>query len=196
MQRTNATTVAFCLNSNGTLLLHRCQCKVFIAVSWRLYGDEQGHALQMSLLVRAHRRVRHGSGAKEGLRQSYSGLNKLHPTTSSSVWIYMAVQKSSVLHPSVHTSSLRVCCGFLPSHASKLSSRKSQDLGGHHTLPPRLFSAACGDLPQLCHEGPWSQHRPCSRWRGSDPPVGETHISLLRKQGPLVKQVPIVQPYS
>lgn len=66
----------------------------------------------------------------------------------------MTVQMSFVVQPTIHTSSLGVWCTSLPSHAFKISSRESQDLGGDHTLHLGLFSAAYGDLAQLCHKGP------------------------------------------
>lgn len=117
-------------------------------VPWGLYGDEQGHALQMELLVRTRRWVRHGSGAKTGLRYPYSDLNKLHPTTSSSVWICLAVEMSFVVHPTIHARSLGMWCSSLPSHASKISSRESQDLEGDHTYSSRsLHSCLWGSSP-------------------------------------------------
>lgn len=117
-------------------------------VPWGLYGDEQGHALQMELLVRTRRWVRHGSGAKTGLRYPYSDLNKLHPTASSSVWICLAVEMSFVVHPTIHARSLGMWCSSLPSHASKISSRESQDLEGDHTYSSRsLHSCLWGSSP-------------------------------------------------
>lgn len=179
-------------HSNGT---HPEQLPVqsdHSSLSWGLHGDEQGHALQMELLVRAHRWVRHESGAKTGLGYPYCDLNKLHLTTSPSVWICMAVQMSFVVHPTIHTSSLGMWCDCLPSHASKVFSRESHDLRRDHSHSSRsLLSCLWVSSPAV----PWGTRiRLRSWWRGLVSPLREARLSPLRIKAPLGKQAPVLKP--
>lgn len=123
----------------------------------------------------------------------YFDFNKLHSTTSSSVWIHMAEQMSFAVHPAIHTSCLGMWCSSLPFYASKISSRESQGLGGDYSHSSRSLLSCQWDLVQLCHRGPGSQHRPRSKWRGHDSPLGEAHLSPLRIQELLGKQAPILK---
>lgn len=125
------------LHSNGTHPEQVSMQSDHSSVSWGLYGGEQGHALQMELLVRAHRWVRHESGeAKTGLMYPYCDLNKLHLTTSPSVWIYMALYKLS--EDVVWLPSFTCIQDFL---------QRKPWLGGETTvIHPGLFSAVCGYL--------------------------------------------------
>lgn len=109
------------------------------SVSWGLYGDDQGHALQTELLVRVCRWVKPGSGTKTGLRYL-----DLHGNTD---------EVCGIDHNS-HKLSVSVV-SFLPHHASKFSSTESQDILIH----PCFSSAACRELAQPCHEGWGYQHR-------------------------------------
>lgn len=177
MQSVNATTSKFFLNSNENLSPPQVSMQgAHSSMSWGLYGDLQGHTLQMELLMRGHRLIRHESGAKTCLRYLYSDLKE--PTNSSLVRIHMDM--IFVVHHTIHTSSLGVWCSSFPPHASKISFRESQDLGGDHI--PGLFSAACGDLVQPCREGPGSQHRLHSQCRWPDSPTGEAHLYSVRIQ--------------
>lgn len=178
LQRTNATPLLFVWTAMDLSPAWVSMQGASSSVSWGLYGDDQGHAVQTELLVRVSRWVKPGSGAKTGLRHPCSDLDKLYPP-SFILWICTATQMRCVVQPTIHTNSLWVWWSFLPYHAPKLPSTEKS---GHARSAKFLLSCLWRSSPSV----PWGwgyQHGLHHQCRGPDSLLGDSWFTPLSHWG-------------